>query len=181
MILLSYKEEAPCLEAESEEGAYDAAALVPVCDAQGFAVIDTPPSPLPVAMSPAPVPESPEQMCLDENGYAKVSEAGTPLEVAATPESASPVCPRALSFDATGFAMVSDEDEEAAAPAPSKKAKKDYLAAADAAAQEPLPGAKSLKYMFKKPSGLEAAPASKLEAAPASKHPIGHCVNDFYL
>ena len=88
-------------------------------------MIDTPPSPLPVAMSPAPVPESPEQMCLDENGYAKVSEAGTPLEVAATPESASPVCPSALSFDATGFAMVSDEDEEMAAPAPSKKAKKD--------------------------------------------------------
>ena len=93
-------------------------------------MIDTPPSPL-------PVPESPEPMCprtlcrhfslesLDENGYAKVSEAGTPIEVAAMSEAASPTCPTALSFDDSGFAMVSDEDEEAAAMAPSKKAKKD--------------------------------------------------------
>ena len=144
-------------------------------------MIDTPPSPLPVPESPEPI--VPRTLCrhvsLDGDGYAKVSEAGSPIGFAALSEAGSPTRPTALSFDDTGFAVLSDE--EAAAPAPAKKAKKDYLAAADAAAQEPLPGAKSLKYMFKKPSGLEAAPASKLEAPPTSKHPIGHCVNDFYL
>ena len=145
---------------------------------------------------PGPAPESPEphveralcprvsHVSLDGDGYAKVSEAGSPEAphdlvldsdgFAALSEAGSPDGPTALSFDDTGFAVLSDE--EAAAPAPAKKAKKDYLAAADAAAQEPLPGARSLKYMFKKPSGLEP---SKVGAAPGSKHPIGQCVNDF--
>ena len=143
-------------------------------------MIDTPPSPLPVPESPEPIVERTlcRHVSLDGDGYAKVSEAGSPIGFAAMSEAESPTRPTALSFDDSGFAMVSDEDEEAAAPAPSKKAKKDYLAAADAAAQEPLPGARSLKYMLKKPSGLEP---SKVGAAPGSKHPIGQCVNDFYF
>ena len=98
-------------------------------------MIDTPPSPLPVPESPEPI--VPCTLCrhvsLDGDGDAKVSEAGSPEAphdlvldsdgFAALSEAGSPDGPTALSFDDTGFAVLSDE--EAAAPAPAKKAKKD--------------------------------------------------------